>query len=128
SRKLVHKLFTRMAHTTTATYVSHATCASLRHLQARRRPLFAAPQIGPTRVFQRSSFEKVRSRRATDRICPGSGNHAADNIAPAREELQNRARRFSKKHRHTHIGSKRGDKLGRTPQAALAAAYVHDSC
>src|SRR5262249_50339190 len=127
AEKLVHKLFTHMSRRITVSLRLMQRTHSLMHLQRRMHSLFAALQIHPTRVFQRSSFEKVGSRRATNRVCSSAGNHAADYVAPPREELQDRPSRLAKKHCRPHIGSQRGDKLGCSPQAALAAADIHDS-
>src|SRR3954471_14724206 len=87
----------------------------------------SALQIRLPRLFQGGAFKKVCRRRATNRICSRTRDHAANHVTPTRKKLEHCARTFAKKHSRTQIRSKRSDELSRRAQASLPAADVHDS-
>src|SRR5207249_9445079 len=85
SRKLVHKLFTRMAHTTTATYVSHATCAFTQASPGQEAPAFCGSadrsDARLSKKLLRESTQSPRDRSHMSRLrqpcrrqhCPSPG-------------------------------------------------------
>src|SRR5438552_16403721 len=121
SGKLVHKLFTRVGRWRRMRAIEDRIIglayAVSRSWQRTARALFPALQIRLSRVLQRSSFEKVRRRRATDRVSARAGHHAADHVAPAGKKLQHRAGTLAQKHSRADICSERSDEFGRGAQA-----------
>src|SRR5215831_308099 len=89
--------------------------------------MLAALQVRLLRILQRSSFEKIRRRRATDSVRAGARDHTTDDIAPAGKELEHCTRTLAQQHSGAEVCSERGDELGCSAQTSLPSADIHDS-
>src|SRR6266480_524117 len=115
-RELIHKLFN-----------GSRSSRGARQPVRLGRSFLAVGQIFSPRIFKRNAADKKCAGSTADSICAGAGNHASDDVAPARKKLQDCPCTFAQKHSHADVCSKRRDKLRRSAQASFAAADVHDS-